>query len=538
MNSRNKPQYTSISFGLKIFLAFVAILLPFSISFSFLSNENSRLLVREQMNHEGHALASLLAASLQLDLCFEDTESMAQLIRPYYDLATVQAILVYGSDDSPIFRMSKKLHDSGVAEAAFFSSLSETHRLQKKNPQLEAEPVQNLFVFSAPVIASQPEKPAGEENEYFSSFGNSQLPKVLGHVQIVLVRKPAFRQAEEFFNQTLILAGSILFLVLFASFFLARSALKPFGDFAATIWERSGHVAAPGIKPKKSSGFIIGQIDQSFSAIEQEKERLSESLRECSQELQEAKTLLVQSEKKASLGRLVAGISLEIGNNTNFISGALPSLHKRINELGELVSVPDKGADFDQRCVQALKSIRLLLENVAEGARRTTRIVTDLKGFSKPGDEEMTLVDINQCLTSTLSLALPDYKGRIEINQDLGKNLPMVECALAQINQAFMNILLNGVHAQPGKGSILIRTWEEEDGVHVLFKDNGPGIPNYELARIFDPFFTSRAAGRGAGLGLSLSFEIVRRHKGEILARSAIGQGAEFEVILPVRQGN
>jgi signal transduction histidine kinase len=174
--------------------------------------------------------------------------------------------------------------------------------------------------------------------------------------------------------------------------------------------------------------------------------------------------------------------------------------------------------------------------NIREGARRTSKIVTDLKNFSRPDNDLVRPVDINQCLENTLTLALPEYRQRLEVVREFAPDLPAVPGSQGQLSQVFMNLIINAVHAQPDKGSLLIRTFSAEDRVHVVFADKGPGIPENIQGRIFEPFFTTKEVGAGTGLGLSVSFGIINKHRGTILVRSEPGQGAEFEIILPAGQ--
>ena len=252
------------------------------------------------------------------------------------------------------------------------------------------------------------------------------------------------------------------------------------------------------------------------------------------QELKEAQAQMTQTEKMAAVGQLVAGVAHEVNNTTNFVTGALPPLSKRLEEL-RLILSGEREQDQD-RVVELMQSIDLLMGNIREGARRTSKIVTDLKNFSRPDNDLVRPVDINQCLENTLALALPEYRQRLEIVRDFAPDLPAVPGSHGQLSQVFMNLIINAVHAQPDKGSLRVRTFSAEDRVHVVFTDQGPGIsPNIQV-RIFEPFFTTKEVGAGTGLGLSVSFGIINKHRGTILVRSEPGQGAEFEIILPAGQ--
>jgi len=177
--------------------------------------------------------------------------------------------------------------------------------------------------------------------------------------------------------------------------------------------------------------------------------------------------------------------------------------------------------------------LTLLMGNIREGARRTTKIVGDLTSFARPGDDLPRPVDINDCLRSTVSLAYPEYKHRIELKMDLSEDLPLVEGVQGQLNQVFMNLLLNAIQVTPRQGVITISTSLVADHIRILFHDTGTGIPVEVISHIFEPFYTTKEIGKGTGLGLSISYGIIKKHQGEILVRSTPGTGSEFEVSLP-----
>jgi|GEM_PF-6075234 len=261
---------------------------------------------------------------------------------------------------------------------------------------------------------------------------------------------------------------------------------------------------------------------------------LASELAAALRELKETQAQIAQSEKMAAIGQLVAGVAHEVNNTTNFITGALPPMEKRLADLAALLKNTCTGRQFDEQHVaKLLRSIDVLLGNIREGARRSCKIVTDLKNFSRPDDDQQRPLDINQGLLSTLSLVTPEYKYQMEIIRDFAPDLPRVYGSQGQINQVFMNLLINAFQAQTGKGRLLVRTLNRGNKIHIILKDDGPGIPKEIQGRIFEPFFTTKEVGKGTGLGLSVSYGIIRKHRGEILVRSEPGQGTEFEIILP-----
>jgi signal transduction histidine kinase len=163
-------------------------------------------------------------------------------------------------------------------------------------------------------------------------------------------------------------------------------------------------------------------------------------------------------------------------------------------------------------------------------------IVQDLKDFSHVDEAEWQWSDLHHGLDSTLNIVWNELKYKAEVVKEYGAP-PEIECIPSQLNQVFMNLLVNAAHAIENRGTITIRTGHDGDGAWVEITDDGKGIAPEHLERIFDPFFTTKPVGKGTGLGLSLSYGIVKKHKGRIEVDSRPGMGARFRVWLPVRQG-
>ncbi len=246
------------------------------------------------------------------------------------------------------------------------------------------------------------------------------------------------------------------------------------------------------------------------------------------QRLKDTQSQLVQSEKMAALGQVVAGVAHEVNNTVNFISNALPVLQRRIENL--------LGEDEEQQQQFILHQITTLITNIDEGTNRTYEIVRDLQDFSRTNTTGMQHFSVNGGLDSTMAIIHPEYRKRITITKDYEKQLPQIICNPGQINQVFMNILLNAFQAIPVAGTVNIQTRKRHNKIHVYIRDNGPGIAAETIPHIFDPFFTTKEVGQGTGLGLGICYQIIHKHHGEIKVHSINGQGAEFEIILPITQ--
>jgi signal transduction histidine kinase len=176
-----------------------------------------------------------------------------------------------------------------------------------------------------------------------------------------------------------------------------------------------------------------------------------------------------------------------------------------------------------------------LIAESADGIKRVKQIVQDLKDFSHVDRAEWQDFDVHKGLDSTLNIVNNEIRYKAEVVKEYGK-IPAVECMASQINQVFMNLLVNAAHAIPERGVITVRTGCEGDTVWVAVSDTGSGIAAENLTRIFDPFFTTKPVGKGTGLGLSVSYSIVEKHHGRIDVESEPGKGTTFRVTLPVRQ--
>jgi len=299
---------------------------------------------------------------------------------------------------------------------------------------------------------------------------------------------------------------------------------------------------------------LTGRVLIHTDALEQQVREKTVAL----QELQQAQTQLVQNEKMAALGQLVAGVAHEINNPTSFIYGNIapatdyasdliammqlyaehyPHPHPEIQSAAEEIDLEFLLADFPK-----------LLNSMKVGADRIREIVKSLRNFSRLDEAEMKQVDIHEGIDSTLMIldsrlkSKPD-RPRIEIIKNYGK-LPLVGCYPGQLNQVFMNILVNAIdaidelnHQELSRTSkIWISTsLGESDRVAIEIKDNGPGIPADVQNRLFEPFFTTKPVGKGTGLGLSISYQIiVDRHGGQLRCISSPDAGTEFAIEIPL----
>ncbi|HEY8035191.1 MAG TPA: bacteriohemerythrin [Methylobacter sp.] len=266
-------------------------------------------------------------------------------------------------------------------------------------------------------------------------------------------------------------------------------------------------------------------------------------------QLKETQAHLVQSEKMASIGQLAAGVAHEINNPIGYINSNLTSLKNYIDNLLALVAVYEQAettnSDTEQLAqiktfkqkidLEFLKTDVLdLLEESHEGATRVRQIVQNLKDFSHLGsDDDWQWTDLHVGLETTLNIVNNEIKYKAKVVKEFG-DLPEVKCLPHQLNQVFMNLLVNAAHAIENEGVITLRTGAENDQAWVEISDTGKGIAPEHQSKIFDPFFTTKPVGKGTGLGLSVSYNIIQRHQGEIQLSSRLGQGTTFRIVLPI----
>ncbi|MBN2069932.1 MAG: PAS domain S-box protein [Candidatus Krumholzibacteriota bacterium] len=270
---------------------------------------------------------------------------------------------------------------------------------------------------------------------------------------------------------------------------------------------------------------------------------------------------LQHKEKLESIGRLAAGIAHEIntptqyvGDNTRFISDSFKDIDSLLDEFGAMLDGVEKGlpaGDFIDRVKETIERIDLqylkeeiptAISQTIEGIERISKIVRSMKEFSHPGSRDISQVDLNKAIETTVTIARNEWKYIADMELDLDKDLSPVRCVPDQINQVILNIIINASHAiadviekDPGqKGKITITTSETEKNVEIRISDTGCGIPEEIRERVFDPFFTTKETGKGTGQGLAIASKIiVKDHGGKITIESEVGKGTTMCVLLP-----
>lgn len=289
-------------------------------------------------------------------------------------------------------------------------------------------------------------------------------------------------------------------------------------------------------------GTVITIIDTT------ERKETMAALEKAYQDLKTTQAQILHTEKMASIGQLAAGVAHEINNPIGFVTSNINTLskyHERlINFMAEQSRVLVQGLNAEQQ--EKLSALRTqlkidyvvsdsekLIAETLDGTERVRKIVMDLKTFSRTDQGDYQCADLIACIESAINIVWNELKYKVTLKRDFG-SIPPIKCFPQQLNQVFVNLLVNASHAIKESGDITISAHIVDNTVAISFSDTGCGIAKEHLDRIFEPFFTTKEVGKGTGLGLSISYDIIKRHNGEISVVSEINKGTSFTIILPL----
>lgn len=266
-------------------------------------------------------------------------------------------------------------------------------------------------------------------------------------------------------------------------------------------------------------------------------------LKKANYKLKSAQEQVIQSEKLSSIGQLSAGVAHEINNPIGFINSNLKTLSEYAETTLKLIegysslkqdnsSIEAIKSEYDYNFIK--KDMPQLIKESIEGASRVIEIVKDLKGFARTDNKATAKVNLHTCINSTLNMVANEIKYKAQVKKDFGE-IPEIECRPVQINQVIMNLLVNAAQAIKDEGLITIKTYSLGENIILEISDTGEGIKKDIMEKIFDPLFTTKEASIGTGLGLSVTYSIVKSHSGDIEAISTTGKGTTFKVTLPAK---
>ncbi|MDR7869013.1 MAG: ATP-binding protein [Sporomusaceae bacterium] len=376
---------------------------------------------------------------------------------------------------------------------------------------------------------------------------------VLGYPEASITGKVAALTGQNVAVSFLQFGVALVLIALFLSLWVTRPLVR--------LQRATEHIVAQGtdyFQPVDiSSRDEIGRLAVSFNEMAADlqkttvsKARLEEALRQ----LQLVQAQLIQQEKLAGIGQLAAGVAHEINNPMAFIISNLEILRQYTDKLEQFIAlqavalndlVNDGGEKAAAEVIASVGNVRRslkidhvlgdtrdLIDETLDGAARVKNIVHDLQGFAR-SDQVRKMANINNGIEATVNVIGSELKNVAAVTKDLGE-LPLTSCNPGQLNQVFMNLLINAAQAIESFGEIHIKTWATDDKIFISVADSGRGISAANINRIFEPFFTTKEVGKGSGLGLSVSYDIIRNHGGEIGVESEEGKGTTFTVVLPI----
>ncbi len=304
----------------------------------------------------------------------------------------------------------------------------------------------------------------------------------------------------------------------------------------------------------------LGYVMELLKAMESQMRANTNELNQAYSQLKSSQMALVQSEKMASLGQMVAGIAHEINtplgyvqNNVavgqelfihiqNMIAGYESLVDNLLDEQADEAEISAQmeqiaAMRLDFNAQEMMGDMQGLMVDSLYGIGQISELVMNLKNFSRMDAVATEAINLNDCIESALNIGRNVLKDKVEIIKELTE-LPKLTCTPSQLNQVFLNLFTNAAQAMETMGRLHICSWYDEHAVHVSVSDNGKGIPQENLVRIFDPFFTTKPVGEGTGLGLAISHQIIQQHGGEIRVESRLGVGTDFHISLPFAAGS
>lgn len=355
---------------------------------------------------------------------------------------------------------------------------------------------------------------------------------------------------------------AMVFIFIFFGFFLSNLIagilikpinilIKSLGDFAKGNFshrlEETNYLEINRLI--RSYNEMAESLEKLYQSLEQQVKDRTKELEAAYSELKSTQAMMVHSEKMKSLGELVAGITHEINNPVNFIYGNL--IHLK-NYTADMMSVIDSYSEFDsdlseehRKKIQELKEeidleflkedLPDLIRSCQEGTERTKNIVLDLKNFSRLEEAVINNVDLPKEIDTTLNILHNKFKNKITVHKEYAENMPHVEAYGGQLNQVFMNILDNAAFAIREKGDVWIRLKSDGKNAIIEFEDNGCGMDETTRKKVFDPFFTTKEVGQGTGLGMAISYKVIKNHRGTIDLVSELDKGSKFTITLPLK---
>ncbi len=565
-------------FVARVIFIMVVVMVSLAGIFDFFLITMQKKTFEQEVVRNGLADVLLLAQTTKFGVFAENELDLLPLVDGFLEREDVAEIIVLNKQGAEIVR--KKGHHGQSGTSDYYTEEIAALVSDSRTSSHIFLPAEDVYIFFCPVNFAS--AVVSEVGLYLGQYHLDAENEVIGHAVLIRANDAYEKRVAQILQRTGWFVSLFFIAGIIIAVFVVRRITRPIHTLLSRVRQGVGIEQQEDINLlTETYGNLIDNLSASFETIKDLKDGLEETVKGRTAELRKAndklvdrqkkleqtnvrlaltiETLndtrdqLVQSEKLASIGQLVAGVAHEINNTINFVSGALPSLKRSLADLQSVVGSYDnlqgkKSAEEIDREFEIISAkqedvefadifhtIDLLLTNIEEGTRRTAAIINDLRIFSRVKSEKLQLVDINNLIEANLSYVHKDLLQGVTIRKEF-EDIGLVPCLPGRINQVFLNILNNGMQSMNGQGVMVIHSWKDDSAVHVTFQDSGCGISPDIIHRIFDPFFTSKEVGQGCGLGLGISYEIVQQHGGEIKVSSEQGKGSVFEVVLPLVQ--
>ena len=358
-------------------------------------------------------------------------------------------------------------------------------------------------------------------------------------------------------NQLMQIYTVIIIICVFFIFFLVRSITGPLKTMQKTVSEIAKGELSGRLEYTRydeinqlvgAYNLMANALQRLYSSLDAQVKDRTRELKGAYAELQNTQAMMVHSEKMKSLGELVAGIMHEINNPINFIYGNMTHLNNYAKDLIKVIDEYTKYEtslkDNEKNQITKLKKdcdyeflktdLPDLIKSCKEGAERAKNIIQDLKSFSRMEEVSIKDIDLPVEIDTVLNILHNKIKNKAEVHKEYINNVPKVEAFGGQLNQVFMNILDNAAGAIENRGDIWIRINKDNKNLIVEIEDNGMGMDEETQRKVFDPFFTTKPVGQGTGLGMSITYKIIKNHQGDIKVESKKGKGTKFIITLPL----
>lgn len=551
------------SFSLQLILMFIGITLGTTLALNYYFYSKAQQELYNDLVGHGQSFVRLLADSSILGVFTGNKKMLEDQARIYFQDERCRKISIYDWEGTLLVNFGGDLEEKkdGGSRLAPYKEISKA-----LGPITTFYPEYSSIVLSQAIL---PSETYDEDDLFFSSDSTKRAmhpeegQPPLGYVAVVLSTDEVEAKVTAILMQNLV---ATFVIILFSSgciFLMLRRMTQPLKLLVGEIVKHSPNTQENAQADLSGNfGEMIEIIQNSYLTIAELKNNLEEKVLARTSELvdsnaalghqkiilektnsdlvntlaalKRAHDQLVQSEKMAALGQLVGGLSHEINNALNFITGAVPLLDRNLKNMG---GPPSRESNVPERLdAQGLhEQNRILLDNIMEGVRRISELTRNLRVFSYSNPDDCRLEDIHIGLSASIGIVRSRYGKLIVIKEQFARDLPQISCNIGQLNQVFMNLLLNASQAIHGEGTIIVKTSFDQKAVRIAVSDTGGGIPEERLSEVFNPFYTTKKIGEGTGLGLSISYSIIDKHGGKIDVYSKPGEGTTFEITLPIR---